>query len=144
MNLTKLTCAGLLLLTIAASLASEAAAEVRWQTDTAAAVAKMQQQQRPLLAYFTADYCHWCKRLDHDTWSEPAVAGMIHKAFVPLKVDAQKSPELLKALQISGLPAVVAISSDGRVIGRVSGYRNAEDMLRELQNLKSQTSLVNR
>src|SRR6056297_2362203 len=115
MNLSKLTCAGLLLLTIAASHASLAAAEVRWQTDTAAAVAKMQQQQRPLLAYFTADYCHWCKRLDHDTWSEPAVAGMIYKAFVPLKVDAQKSPELLKALQISGLPAIVAISPDGRV-----------------------------
>lgn len=97
-------------------------AKIRWTESIPTAMKQHMDTGRPLLVYVTADYCGYCRKMERDTWSDPKVAWRIQEGFVALKVDAKKQADLVKRLEIDGLPATLLFDSEGRLIQRLSGY----------------------
>ncbi|HEX4441524.1 MAG TPA: thioredoxin family protein [Thermoanaerobaculia bacterium] len=108
----------------------EGAGRVAWQPrERAAALARA--GGKPILYDFTAAWCGPCKMLDRD-WDDASVADRVNAAFVPARIvdrqreDGKNPPdidELQRRFEISGFPTLVAADADGKMIGKLEGYR---------------------
>jgi uncharacterized protein YyaL (SSP411 family) len=78
---------GVCLLVIAAEvslLAEEDAPKVQWQTDTPLAAKLAVEQGKPILVRFGADWCTYCKKMDHYAFNDDDICAKINEHFIPL------------------------------------------------------------
>src|SRR5262245_57041896 len=98
---------------------------VAWRYDYPSARREATEKGRPIVLDFGTESCFWCKQLDQRTFADPAVVHLLNQQFVPVKVDANRSPALAEALRIQNFPTLVFASSDGRVLGSQEGFVEA-------------------
>jgi len=106
---------------------------IQWLSDYQAGVSQAQQQGKPLMVQVSAPWCSSCKRLEADVLSRPDVIAA-SRAFVPVRLDGDKRPDLKKQLDVSGYPTVIFLRG-GKEIGRVRGpvpYQQFLVMLKEM------------
>src|SRR5262249_42314666 len=111
------------------------AQEVKWRYDYNAARKEAGEKGLPLVLDFGTDNCYWCKRLDATPSRAPAVVKAMNERFVPLKVDAQKEPQLTQILNIQGFPTLVLAAPDGKILGTLEGYVEAPRFYENLQRV---------
>jgi thiol:disulfide interchange protein len=109
---------------------TEAVGLISWQPrERAALLARA--SRKPILYDFTAAWCGPCKMLDKD-WEDSTVAARVNASFVPARVidrmredgrNAADVDELLRRYEVSGFPTLVAADADGKLIGKLEGYR---------------------
>ena len=119
---------------------TEAVGLISWQPrERAALLARA--SRKPVLYDFTAAWCGPCKMLDKD-WEDSTVAARVNAAFVPARVidrmreDGRNAPdvdELLRRYEVSGFPTLVAADADGKLIGKLEGYRGRRALEEFLQ-----------
>ncbi|MGZ3428350.1 MAG: thioredoxin family protein [Polyangia bacterium] len=87
----RLVIATLVLLGAAAPLGADVSAPgpagLRWRLDAAAAEREAAKAHRPLVIFFSAEWCMPCKEMLVKSFADPAVAELIARRFVPLLVD---------------------------------------------------------
>jgi uncharacterized protein YyaL (SSP411 family) len=93
-------------------------------------------ENKPVLLDISAVWCHWCHRLDHDTYSVPEVAEYIESNFIPIRVDTDKRPDINRRYNMGGWPTTAFLTPDGRVIGGGT-YMPPEQMRQVLRDVKS-------
>jgi len=119
---------------------TEAVGLISWQPrERAALLARA--SRKPVLYDFTAAWCGPCKMLDKD-WEDSTVAARVNASFVPARVidrmreDGRNAPdvdELLRRYEVSGFPTLVAADADGKLIGKLEGYRGRRALEEFLQ-----------
>lgn len=126
-----LTVAGRIFAFIAlVSVATTASADhVNWVTDVETGLQQANASGRLVLLKFTADWCGYCKKMERETFTKPAVASLVNQQFVPVLVDADKYQVLVKHLKIKGLPAILVASPDMVILQRISGYQTEDKLL---------------
>jgi len=122
--------AALTLGTSSPSVAAEG--EVQWLTNVEAALQQAADQQRPVLMEFTASWCVYCKRMEKTTFVDASVAEAVNARFIPVKVDADQHKALVKDLGIKGLPAMLIVAPDLKIIERISGFQTAEALMKRI------------
>lgn len=122
---------------------------VEW-LDPAAAAEASALHRRPILYDFTADWCGPCNRLKAEVFADRLQAGLISGMFVPARVlDRQQedgtNPALVDSLErrfaVAGFPTLVAVTPDGREVGRVVGYPGARAIMDSLQTFSRRARL---
>jgi len=73
-------------------------------------------ENKPVLLDISATWCHWCHRIDQDTYSEPEVAAIINSEFVPIRVDNDRRPDINRRYNMGGWPTTALLTPDGRTI----------------------------
>jgi len=109
-----------------------AAEEISWSTDIEQSLQDASDSGKPVLMQFTASWCVYCKRMEKNTFTNADVAERVGEDFVAVKVDADKHKDLIRDLEIKGLPAILIVSPDLQVIHRISGFQTAEALMTEL------------
>lgn len=118
-----------------AHLSSVHADRVNWSHDVESALRSASQSGRLVLMKFTADWCGYCKKMERETFTRPAVAQVVNQRFVPVLVDADKHEELVQHLKIKGLPALLVVSPEMVILSRISGFQTEEKLLPKLHNV---------
>ena len=103
---------------------------VGWQVSAAHAQTLARQTGRPLLVYVGSADCVYCRKLQ-TTWADPGVRRTLAR-FIPLYVDASRSPELASQLKARMLPSVLVLTPEGRLLTRQDGYQAPAAMRRFL------------
>ncbi len=92
---------------------------ITWFTDEAAAMARAQEQKKPMMIDFRADWCTYCLKLEAETFPDAKVVAEA-KRFVALKVDCPAGDDAAKAIQrkygVQGLPTIVFVDSSGQIL----------------------------
>jgi thioredoxin-like negative regulator of GroEL len=101
-------------------------AELRWRTDYNAARKEAAEKSLPVLIDFGTADCFWCKKLDETTFRDPRIVALLNERIVPLKVDAEREVHLANHLRIESYPTLVLANADGKIVGYLKGYQDAE------------------
>ncbi len=75
-------------------LREAASSAIRWQRWGPEAFALSRALNRPILIDIGAVWCHWCHVMDQTTYSDPEVAAILNRDFVPVKVDSDERPDI--------------------------------------------------
>jgi thioredoxin-related protein len=108
--------------------------EGQWLTSLPPALEIAKSQNKMVLLDFTgSDWCGWCKKLDAETFSQPAFLDYAAKNVVLVRVDfPKKTPHsddekqankaLAEKYKVSGYPTIVVLKSDGDMLFKNVGY----------------------
>lgn len=96
-----------------------------WRGNLNEAMAEAGSTGRPIFIDFTAEWCGYCKKLDAGTFKDPAVIKLLNGGFIPVKVDADEHPDVVKQFSVTGFPAGVMIRANGEEFDRIRGYAEA-------------------
>lgn len=66
-----------------------ASAQVKWQTIDQASQVNTKNNKKMFFIDFSTSWCGWCKKMDRDTFSDPVVAAILNKYFIPVRFDAE-------------------------------------------------------
>lgn len=58
------------------------------------ALAKAEEEDKPLFVSIGYSTCHWCHVMAHESFEDPDVARLMNEAFVNVKVDREERPDL--------------------------------------------------
>lgn len=119
-------------------VATTAHADVKWESDYAAASAKSKESGKPLLIDFYTEWCGWCKKMDKDTYTDKNVEALTEK-YVMLKLDAERGgKDAAKQFEVKGFPTLVYVSSTGKTLANNPGYLDVPNMTKTLQEILEQ------
>ena len=90
---------------------------VRWLPWGAEAFARARAEDRPVLLSIAAPWCESCLDMDRTTYADPAVAGMVNEQFVPIRVNADRRPDISDRYSLGGWPTTAFLTAEGAVIG---------------------------
>jgi tetratricopeptide (TPR) repeat protein len=119
---------------ICCSLVSSVSAdEVQWRKDYNAARKEAAEKSRPIFLDIESDDCYHCRRLDAITFRDPAIVALLNERFIPLKIDGPREQALVQALRVNAYPTMVIAASDGKILGIIEGFLEANRLQDQLQ-----------
>lgn len=104
--------------------AKAAEGSIAWVNNLADGLTQAKASNKPVMADFYAGWCGWCKKLDKEVYTNPAVIALA-KDFVAVKVDTDKYGQDSTKYGVQGLPTIVFMNPDGTVIDKIVGYNPA-------------------
>jgi len=95
---------------------------VNWYPWGDEAFAKAKEENKPVFLSVGYSTCHWCHVMAHESFEDPAVAAIINRDFIPIKVDREERPEIdeiyMKATQLmtgsGGWPNSLFLTPEGK------------------------------
>ncbi len=89
--------------------------------DLPAAMRNAAVRKVPIVAYFSTRQCPWCRKMQVTTLVDRGVQSLLRR-FVFVKIDMTDNTIWGAGYGVSGVPATLVLSPDGRVLARRNGY----------------------
>jgi uncharacterized protein YyaL (SSP411 family) len=107
---------------------------VQWLTWGIGAFERASIERKPVLLSIAAPWCQWCREMDRTSYGDPGVACLINDRFVPIRVDADRRPDISERYTLGGWPTTAFLTSAGQIVGGGT-YIAADRMTRVLQQV---------
>ncbi len=86
------------------------------------AFAKAKKEDKPILLSVGYSACHWCHVMEHESFEDEKIAGLMNQLFVSIKVDREERPDVdeiyMSAVQVltgrGGWPMTVFLTPEGK------------------------------
>ena len=90
---------------------------IAWLPWSADAFAQARDECKPVLLSIVTAWSQSCRDMDETTYADPAVARLVDEAFVPVRVDADRRPDISERYSLGGWPTTAFLTSDGAIAG---------------------------
>jgi thioredoxin-related protein len=127
-----LACCLLLAITLAGSSFAWATGGIHWY-EYEEGTALMQSEGKKGFLTFYADWCHFCKQMEKETFRNSAVVAYLNRNFVAMKIDSEKDRKRTREYSVIRLPISWFLSPNGERISNKEGYLSPEQMLNLLK-----------
>ena len=67
---------------------------VDWYPWGEEALKRAKEENKPILLSIGYSACHWCHVMEHESFEDEEIAGILNDYFVPIKVDREERPDL--------------------------------------------------
>lgn len=124
-----------LLWTAAGHAAGSPAAKIAWEPWSDGVFERAAREHRYVLLDLEAVWCHWCHVMDEVTYSDPKVAEIIGKHYIPVRVDQDARPDISRRYENYGWPATVVFNAAGGEIVKRRGYLAPPVMISMLEEI---------
>ena len=109
-----------------------ASAEIQWQRSPRETIASSRQSGKPILVFVTTDWCHYCKKMKNETWSDTNVSRLLPQQFETLLLDGDRDQRLVRKLGLKGYPATLLYTPDGHFVEKRNGFLSPAELTRWL------------
>lgn len=96
--------------------------------DVAAARRQAELEQKPMLLFFSADWCSFCRQLREETFRRPEFSVAAER-YVVVEVDGATHAELCAKYRVSAYPTLVLAAPDGTALDRIVGMSDAATII---------------
>ena len=90
-------------------------------------------QSKPMLVFFTAEWCHFCHQMAKEAFTHPQVVSLADH-FVCILVDADREPEVCRQFQVTGYPTIQFLSPRGVPLERIVGKKPGRQLMMAMQS----------
>ncbi len=116
---------------------------LQWNPTLEGAKGQASRSGRLVMVYFWSPSCPVCLETEREVLIQPAVAAWVDAAFIPVKVNSDHSPELVRHYGVQRLPAIVVLGPDGRRLDRVEGRMAPQQLSDRLGRLAAHSPSYN-
>jgi uncharacterized protein YyaL (SSP411 family) len=102
-------------------------AKINWRDWDEAAFAEAQKSDKLVFLFLTQAWCTQCELMEKQALSIDSIAAQINQDYLPIRVDAERYPNLYDRYYFPGYPSCVMLTPDARVIGG-STYLSADSL----------------
>lgn len=127
--------------------------EIKWLSLQEATKASNANPEKPIFFNVYTSWCGYCKKLDKETFVDPAVVKYVNENYIPVKFNAE-TKEMVSFLGINftyipaakanylayvmtngrlSYPATVVMDSKGNAEKIILGYKSAENLISDLK-----------
>lgn len=106
--------------------------EISWYASFEEGMRNAALEKKPVMVDFFADWCHWCRKLDKETYADERVVKMA-EMFVCIKVDTENDRETPAKYQVRGLPTIFYLDHTGSPLIKMAGFCSADRMLEDMR-----------
>jgi uncharacterized protein YyaL (SSP411 family) len=107
---------------------------IAWLPWSADGFARARAERKLVLLSITAAWCCWCDEMDQTSYADPAVADFISDRFVPIRIDADRRPDISERYNLGGWPTTAFLTAEGDIVGGGT-YVARDKMLGMLQQV---------
>ncbi len=119
---------------------------VAWRYSYNQAVAESNETGKPVLVYFTADWCAPCQQMKAWVFSDKSVADSIEYGFIPVRIDLSSEglpdQHLADRYGVQAIPTILTLTAAGTPISMSAGYLDKADLLSWLENANDRYAAV--
>ena len=90
--------------------------QIRWRPWSEDAFAEAEAADRPVMLSISAVWCHWCHVMDETTFSDERVIERLNDAFIPVRVDNDRRPDINRRYNMGGWPTVAFLTPEAEVL----------------------------
>ncbi|HHV78253.1 MAG TPA: thioredoxin domain-containing protein [Firmicutes bacterium] len=101
---------------------------VNWMDWNPGLFEKAKAEHKPVLLAISASWCHWCHVMDRTTYADPKVVSQINSRTIPVRVDADRRPDLDHRFNMGGWPTVAFLTPEQEIIAGAT-YLPPEEFL---------------
>jgi hypothetical protein len=116
----------------AVSISAAQAGEIVWIDDHDAGLARAKMEGKPAFLILHADWCGWCRKSFSETFPDPRITALKDR-FVWVRVNSDKELKYKQQYGQEGFPMMVLLNSDGTVLKKIDGYRDAAALREEIR-----------
>lgn len=98
---------------------------------------KAKLENKQILVFYTADWCHWCTRMEKDVYSDTEVSAVIKNSFIAIKIEeGSKEAEIwLRYVSPTSIPYTALLSAGGELRRAHKGYETKSDFVSSLNSV---------
>ena len=113
--------------------AASASNQIQWRKYDAETLAMSKRDNKPMFAFFTADWCGPCHSMKNGALKETSVVDAIENGFIPVMLNAEQSAELFTSFGITTIPAIIVVKPDLTYSSKFTGMQNTAQILKILE-----------
>jgi len=120
--------------------AKGAKAALTWNTDLSKSLEAAKQSKKFVLVDFYTDWCSMCKKMDKTTYVDPGLVSYLNEKFICVKLNAEDKADGEKEAEkrnVGEFPQALVYTSEGKMLGRITGTDNPKDYEAALEKLIS-------
>jgi hypothetical protein len=95
----------------------DANSKIKWRNWDDAAFADAQKSDKLIFLFLKQGWCAPCEEMETLALDNDKVAAQINQDYLPIKIDAERYPNLYDRYYFPGYPSCVVLTPDARVIG---------------------------
>ena len=111
------------------NLASAASDLIDWHSYEAG-MSRSRFEKKKVFLYFYAEWCAYCRDMDHKTFTDPSVIGTLNRNFIPIRVDSDRDQAAAALFRVKGLPDSWFLAESGDIIGHRPGFIAADQLMK--------------
>ncbi len=92
--------------------------DIDWADSFTAAQEQAVESEKPMLLFFTGEWCSPCQIMKRQVWADEQVKDTIHAALIPVTIDVDdpSAAEILGRYGVGATPTTILTDSAGNVL----------------------------
>ncbi len=90
--------------------------KINWREFNQETFQEAKQKDAPVLLSLSAAWCHWCHVMDRTSYSDRRIVDFINNNFIPVRVDADKRPDINDRYNMGGWPTTAFLTPEGHLM----------------------------